>query len=187
MFKDIYEEGKNVVLVPYNMRDLDDLYAAYSDPKVMELSMDGTTSKKWVEDLINWMVEYCYENNKPNRIEKFGVSIRHKQSGIVIGWCGLGALDCDPSEVELFYGLNSKYWKHGYGFESAQLMLRYGFRAIGLQRIVAVVEKENIGSRRIIEKLHMEFEKQLKITDSNLQGFNGMDLFAISKEKSLSL
>lgn len=183
MFKDIYEEGKNVILVPYHLRDLDDLYAAYSDPKVMELCMDGTTSKQWVEDLINWMVGHCYENNRPDKIEKFGVSIRHKQSGRVIGWCGLGSLDCDPSQMEIFYGLNSEYWRQGFGFEAAQLMLRYGFCVIGLKRIVAVVEKENIGSRKIIEKLHMDFEKTLEVTDPNLAGFNGLDLFAISKEK----
>jgi ribosomal-protein-alanine N-acetyltransferase len=187
MFKDIYEEGQNVLLVPYHLSDLDDLYAAYSDPNVMELCMDGTTSKQWVEDLITWMVGHCYEVNTPEKIEKFGVSIRHKQSGRVIGWCGLGTLDCDPSEIELFYGLNSQYWRQGFGLEAAQLMLRYGFNVIGLNRIVAVVEKINIGSRRIVEKLHMEFEKTLKISDQNLSGFDGLDLFSISKEKYIEV
>lgn len=183
MFKDIYEEGRAVILMPYDINDLEDLCEAYSDPNVMELCTDGTTSKEWVSNLIQWMVHHCYENNTPKKIEKFGVSIKHKQSGKIIGWCGLGSLDCDPSEIELFFGLNSQYWRQGYGLEAAQLMLRYGFHVIGLSRIVAVVKKSNYGSRRIIDKLHMKFEKVLKITDPNLMGYDGMDLLAVSKEE----
>lgn len=183
MFKDIYEEGQNVILLPYDMRDFDDLYQAYSDPKVKEYCSDGTTSKEWVSNLIDWMVTHCYKHNTPDHIDKFGVSIKHKDSGKIIGWCGLGTLDCDPSEIELFFGLNSNYWCRGYGFEAAKLMLHYGFDVIGLMRIVAVVANENIGSVRIIKKLHMDFERTLSITDLKLMDFDGMDLYAISKDK----
>lgn len=61
MFKDIYIETKRLIIKPYCIRDIDDLYKIYSDEKVMAYIPEGVMSYQWVEDLIKWMVKYCYE------------------------------------------------------------------------------------------------------------------------------
>lgn len=68
-----------------------------------------------------------------------------------------------------------KFWKTGLGFECAQAWLKYGFETAGLERIIAVAVPENTGSRRIMEKCGMKYER-------NVEHY-GMDvvLYSISK------
>ena len=61
MFKDIYIETERLIIKPYCIQDIDDLYKIYSDEKVMAYIPEGVMSYQCVEDLIKWMVEYCYE------------------------------------------------------------------------------------------------------------------------------
>lgn len=181
MFKDIYMETERLIIKPYRMQDIEDLFKIYSDEKVMAYIPEGVMSYEWVKDLIKWMVEYCYEKNTPENIIKFGVSVADKKTKRVIGWCGLGSLDCKPEDVEIFYGLSSEWWGQGLATEAAMAMLQYGFDSIGLKRIIAVVKPDNIASRKVIEKMGMKFEKVLKVDDINYSGYNGELYYAITK------
>lgn len=80
MFNDIYIETARLIIKPYCMQDIDDLCKIYSDEKVMAYIPDGVMSYQWVEDLIKWMVEFCYEKNTPDNIIKFGVSVADKET-----------------------------------------------------------------------------------------------------------
>lgn len=182
MFSDIYVQGGQIVLIPYHMSDVDDLYAAYGDPKVMQYIPEGQMSRAWVERLVDWMVNHCYRHNTPAHIEKFGVSIQHLATKKVIGWCGLGALDCEPEEIELFYGLASAYWGHGYATEAARLMLQYGFDVIGLNRIVALAHPDNMASARVLEKAGMRFERLYETDDPHFAGYNHEAFYVMTRD-----
>lgn len=132
MFRDINIITNRLLIKPYCMDDIDDLYKIYSDEKVMSFIPEGVMSYEWVKDLIKWMVEYCYEKNTPENIIKFGVSLVDKETDRVIGWCGLGSLDCKPEEIEVFYGLSSEFWGQGLATEAAHSILDYGFNTIDL-------------------------------------------------------
>ena len=183
MFKDINISTENLIIKPYCMDDIDDLYKVYSDEKVMKYIPEGVMSYNWVKDLIKWMVEYCYEKNTPENIIKFGVSIMDKKSNRAIGWCGLGSVDCNPEDVEIFYGLSSEYWGIGLATEAANAMLNYGFNTIGIKRIVALVKPDNIASKKVIEKIGMNFEKILKVDDPNYSGYDGELYYSITKDE----
>jgi ribosomal-protein-alanine N-acetyltransferase len=57
------------------------------------------------------------------------------------------------------YGMVRQFWRRGIGFECAHAWLKYGFEELALERIVAVAYPKNVGSRRIMEKCGMSFEK----------------------------
>jgi ribosomal-protein-alanine N-acetyltransferase len=52
-----------------------------------------------------------------------------------------------------------RFWGQGIGSETAFAWLKYGFNELGLDRIFAVADKENIASWRIMEKLGMKYER----------------------------
>jgi len=183
MFKDIYIETERLLIKPYCMEDIEELYKVYSDEKVMAYIPEGVMSYEWVKDLIKWMVEFCYENNTPENIIKFGVSVADKKTKKVVGWCGLGSLDCKPEDVEIFYGLSSEYWGQGLATEAANAMLHYGFDIIGLDRIIAAVKPDNIASKKVIEKMGMKFEKILKVDDIHYSGYDGELYYALTKDE----
>jgi ribosomal-protein-alanine N-acetyltransferase len=183
MFKDIYIETERLIIKPYCMEDLEDLYKIYSDQKVMAFIPEGIMTREWVKNLIEWMVEYCYEKNTQDKIIKFGVSVVNKETKRVIGWCGLGSLDCMPDDVEIFYGLSSEYWGQGLVTEAAIAMLHYGFDIIGLKQIIAVVKPDNIASKKVIEKIGMKFEKVLIVDDVNYSGYDGELYYSITNDE----
>lgn len=183
MFKDIYIETERLIIKPYCLDDIDDLYQIYNDEKVMAYIPEGVMSYEQVKDLINWMVDYCYEKNTPENIIKFGVSVMDKEKKRVIGWCGLGSLDCKPDDIEIFYGLSSEYWGHGLATEAAIAMLHYGFDIIGLKRIIAVVDSNNIASKKVIEKVGMKFKQILKVDDIHYCGYDGELYYALTNNE----
>ena len=76
----------------------------------------------------------------------------------MVGYCGLRYLPA-TQEVELLYGADRAFWGRGLVTEAARASLRYGFETLKLERIMAVTAHENKGSRRVMEKSGMKYEK----------------------------
>lgn len=93
-------------------------------------------------------------------LRRHGVWILEKkdESGKMFGYCGLRFLP-DTQEVEILYGADKGYWGRGLVTEAARATLRFGFEHLKLDRIIAVTHTENIGSRRVMEKCDMKYEK----------------------------
>jgi ribosomal-protein-alanine N-acetyltransferase len=81
-----------------------------------------------------------------------------KGTGRLVGYCGLRHL-VPTDEVELFYGCDRAYWGLGLVTEAARAALRYGFGRVGLSRVMAVTDKDNRGSRRVMEKCGLRYER----------------------------
>jgi ribosomal-protein-alanine N-acetyltransferase len=114
--------------------------------------------------------------------EKYGFgycTMALRSNGERIGTSGLQPLE-DTGEIEVGYNLSEKYWRQGFGYESAMAWLNYGFETAGLQRIVAVAHPENVGSWRIMEKCGMKYE-----TTEQHYGFDCV-LYAVSRDEFLN-
>ena len=81
-----------------------------------------------------------------------------KETGAFVGQCGLQPAGRTGPEVELAYHFNKASWNKGYATEAAIAVLTQGLGPIGLDRIIAVVVPENIGSWRVMEKAGMRYE-----------------------------
>lgn len=89
----------------------------------------------------------------------FGVwALEPRGGGPLIGYCGLRRLPA-TDEIELLYGLDRAHWRGGLATEAARASLRYGFERVGLSRIMAVTDPQNAGSRRVMEKCGLRYEK----------------------------
>jgi ribosomal-protein-alanine N-acetyltransferase len=74
----------------------------------------------------------------------------------VIGAAGLSHLR-DGTEIEVGYRFLHRFWGHGYATEAARASIAFGFDELGLDRIVAVTEPDNLASRRVMEKCGLTF------------------------------
>jgi [ribosomal protein S5]-alanine N-acetyltransferase len=77
------------------------------------------------------------------------------------GFCGLQPLDDLPG-VEIGWWLATKHWGKGIATEAARRAMKDGFDRCGLKRIVAIAQRENRASTRIMEKLGMKYERDAK-------------------------
>ena len=57
------------------------------------------------------------------------------------------------SEVEIGYGISEEHRNKGYATEAARAIVRFAFGQAGQKELAAIVSRDNIASRRVVEKL----------------------------------
>lgn len=87
-----------------------------------------------------------------------------KESGVSIGICGLIKRD-SLEDVDIGFAFLPAYWSKGYAIESAFAVMEYGKNVLALNRIVAITNPDNHSSIRLLEKLGMNFERIIKLSD----------------------
>ncbi len=92
-----------------------------------------------------------------------------------VGWCGL-KFHPEDGEVDLGYRLLEEEWGKGYATEAALACLEYGFESLDLNSIIAMADIRNPASIRVMEKIGMLFESNVKFDDD--QGV----MYRITKE-----
>ena len=179
VFADLHLETERLIVRAYTMADLPELFAIVSQKAVMEYLPEGVLSREQTEKALRWIID-CYRQNTPRKIVKFSVGVEEKSSGRLIGWCGLGPVDFDTSEIEIYYGLSASQWGRGFTTEAAKALLRYGFETIGQDRIVALVKPENIASQRVIEKLGLIYQKRIGGLPKKFRFYEGLLYYALT-------
>ncbi len=100
----------------------------------------------------------------------------HRPDGELIGHCGLRYWP-DTPDIEVLYALDQRYWGRGLASEGARASLRFGFERLHLDRIIAAALVTNRASRRVLEKLGMQYVRD--------EPFRGLDAawYAIRREE----
>lgn len=155
-------ETERLLLRGFTPDDLDALCLVFGDADVMQYISGGKTrSREETEKGLRRTIEGW-------RRRGFGLwAVVEKTSAEVVGYCGLTFLEETP-EVEVAYGLAKSAWGKGFATEAARASLRFGFEVVKLRRIVAVVNPQNLSSRRVLEKLGMRYTKNARHYDSDL-------------------
>jgi len=83
-----------------------------------------------------------------------------QQDEVLMGYCGLRFSE-EFEEIELMYALHPDYWGQGYMTEAAGKVLQTGFEELKLLEIFSFTLPENIASLRVMEKIGMEFFREL--------------------------
>lgn len=59
-------------------------------------------------------------------------------------------------EAEIGWAISERHQNTGFATEAARALIDYGFRELNLARIIALTERSNIASVRVMEKLGMQ-------------------------------
>lgn len=99
----------------------------------------------------------------------FGLLLVEEQvSGTAVGMCGIlrrEGLD-DP---DLGFAFLPAYWSRGFASEAAAAVLAHAGTALGLPRVVAIVQPDNPGSLRVLEKLGFTFERTVVLPGASVE------------------
>ncbi len=80
-----------------------------------------------------------------------------KETNQLIGRCGLEYKTLDQDAVyELGYLIDTDYQNLGYGSEAATATIQYGFQKLDMDKIIAVIHKDNIHSEHLAKKVGMK-------------------------------
>ena len=149
-------ETDRLVLRRLQPDDLDDLFALYSDPEVRRYFPEGTLTREETKEELDWFVA-----GDPDHPELGLWATILKETGEFIGRCGLlpWTINGRP-EVEVAYMISRARWGKGYGTEAARGVLAYGFQALGLTRLICLIDHDNEASKRVAENIGMAFERE---------------------------
>ena len=155
-------ETERLILRPFTEDDIESSFLMNLDSEVSKYTGDGgIVSFDEIERRIREDVMGDYERNGYGR---FAVEL--KETAEFIGFCGLKYLP-DLDETDLGYRFMSEFWGQGYATEASKACLDFGFKDLGLKRIIAMVLPENEGSIRVLDKLNFVKEKFVEDPDES--------------------
>lgn len=134
------------------------LHAFESLPEVARYQSFEPRSLAESHDYVMASIEAASED--PRRVYDLAVIL--KAGDRLIGRCGFMVGDPDDEQAVLWYTLHPESWGHGYSTEAARALVDFGFRDLGLHRIWADTDPENVALIRVLEKLGMRLEGHLR-------------------------
>ena len=106
------------------------------------------------------------------------LAVELKSESKFMGFNGLKYLE-DINEVDLGFRFMKAYWGKGIATESGNACINLGFETLGLNKIIAMVLPQNLGSIRVLEMLNFEYEND--IVEDNQPA----KLYSVKKPKDL--
>lgn len=132
------------------MLDLD------SDPEVMRYITDGKTTT--AEEIHQIYIPRMQSYTNPDKGWGLWKAFRREDNEFV-GWFLLRPLKDNPQDVEIGWRFKRKFWGMGYATEGANLFRDHVFRQDGVSKLMAIAKPDNVGSRKIMEKIGMRYIK----------------------------
>ena len=160
-----------LVLRPFTHDDLDAFASMNADAEVMRYIGDGKPQSRAQTQLrLNAILDHWEQHG-------FGLcAVVDRVSRAFVGFCGLQYLD-NTSEIEVGYRLAKQFWGMGLATEAAGATVRFGFDELGLDRIVAVVQPENVPSQWVIQKIGLKYVKDAPFYNSDVE------YYAVTREE----
>lgn len=141
---------------PLEPEDADALHAVWGDPEVMRyLPGDPSASLEETADRLAGHATRFAEGG-------YGLcAVVEGDTGAVVGVCGLFPVEWTGPDVEVAYHFARAVWNRGYATEAAGAWVRAAFDQLDLERVVALAYPANGASTRVMEKIGMQFEREV--------------------------
>ena len=149
----------------YTEADLDFLYSMLSDERMTEFIGNGKTrNSEETFNFLQWIFQHYKQNNE------YGLKLLvRKEDGVIIGHAGIvPQLIEGQEELEIGYWIAREYWGNRYASEAAETLLQRGLNQLGVGRFISLIQKPNLASRKVAEKIGMQLEKEIILGDKQV-------------------
>lgn len=137
----------------YTERDLDELTTMFGDEETMRFYPRPKTRGE-AHDWIEWNLRLYTERG-------FGLWVMEAiASSEFVGDCGLTPQTVEGvADIEVGWHTKRAFWSQGFATEAALACRDLAFAQFGLNRLISIIDPENLASRRVAEKIGMRQEK----------------------------
>jgi RimJ/RimL family protein N-acetyltransferase len=147
-------EGRQVVLRDVQRADMENKVRWFNDPQVNKTLL--LEDKLDLQRTLKWFDEHARDDSRKEFI------VESKQ-GESIGITGLLHINRRHGTAECYCIIGEKaYWGKGIGTEVHKLLVDWGFKNLGLNKIWADIRAENIAIIKVIERLGFKVEGTLR-------------------------
>ena len=171
-------ETERLVLREVTVADATDLFDYFGDPEIFRYALDAAhNTVQQTEEVLRRCPGFVALH------DSFRFAIERKSDRKAIGTIDLHSFAPEHHRMEVGYMLAKSYWGHGYMSEAIREVIRFGFEEMGMHRIEAECETENIRSGRLAERCGMTREATLVENEINKGRFVSNYVYAIVREK----
>ena len=155
-------ETNRLSLREFDLNDSEFIINLVNSPNWLEFI--GDKNVKTTEDAINYLENGPIKSYKENGFGLWLVQL--KDSNIPIGMCGLVNRET-LKNIDIGFAMLPDYSGLGYGFEIANATMNYAKNSLGLDKIIAITDSNNIASINLLNKIGLYFEKTLKLSEND--------------------
>jgi len=153
---------ERLVLGEFSIDDAEFILTLLNTPAWLEYI--GDKNVRTIEDAVNYLENGPIKSYKENG---FGLwLILLKNNCTPIGMCGLVKRE-SLDDIDIGFALLPEYSKLGYGYEIANATLNYANQVLRIDKVVAITDSNNIPSIKLLNKLGLQFEKKLKLSEND--------------------
>jgi RimJ/RimL family protein N-acetyltransferase len=148
-------ESDRLVLRPFQEADIEPFAAYRSDPEIAryqswEPPVTLEQATRFVDDM---------KNARPGvQGEWYQWAVERKATAGLIGDCAFQIMAPDPRQAEIGFTFAPAYQGQGFATEAVARLLAYLFGDLGLHRVVAITDAENLAAARLLERLGLRRE-----------------------------
>lgn len=153
-------EGSLVLVREFRARDAAAVHEWSSDLDVVRFIPLGPTTPRGARRLVNGYRSAA--TDRPRSEYSLAIVPLADRSGPPVGTLALSVDSAAHRRGEVGYALRRDAWGHGYATDAVRLALHLGFDLLGLERIWAVCDPENVASVRVLEKAGLRYEGRLR-------------------------
>lgn len=137
-------ETERLLLRPLAIEDVDDFFALHAQPEVARFTttFDREEARRRLEQVEREWAVLGYG----------AMAVLDRESERYLGRCGLKYWP-QFKETEVGWSLRREEWGHGYATEAARAVLEWGFEALPLPYITAMIHRDNERSLRVAQRL----------------------------------
>ncbi len=170
--------SERLLLRPFKLSDAKEVQRQAGNPKVAATTatiphpyLDGM-AEEWISKHNEWFEKGL----------NVAWAIEIKESKTLIGCISLG-INRAHFRAEMGYWIGEEFWNKGYCSEAAVEAIRYGFKVLKLNKIVARHVADNPGSGRVMLKAGMVQEAHLAQDCFKDGKFHDMLVYGFLREK----
>jgi ribosomal-protein-alanine N-acetyltransferase len=109
----------------------------------------------------------------------YELAILLKPDSEIVGVVSFVKVNKKHRNAELGYWVGKPHWNKGIATEAAKRILKFGFDELGLERVFSKCFFDNLPSRKVMEKLGMEYEGKFRHEVLKENNFIDMTYYSI--------
>ncbi len=150
--REVVISGPRLALARFQDGDVEAVHRFASDPEVCRFTGWGPNT---LEDTRSFVAEAVQR-----RSDRYDLAVLRDDE--VIGSASVWTTSPEHRAGELGYTIRRDCWGDGHASEVARLLVELGFDQLGLERLAATCDPENVASVRVLEKAGLRREGLLR-------------------------
>ena len=155
-------ETERLILREFNIDDAEFILTLLNTPAWLEYI--GDKNVRTLEDAENYLVNGPIKSYKENGYGLWLTSL--KNNSVPIGMCGLVNRET-LDDIDIGFAFLPEYSNLGYGYEIAYATINYANHVLRIDKVVAITDANNISSIKLLNKLGLQFEKTLNLSEND--------------------